>query len=276
MKQVTKWVWTATLVLLVGCATAPRVDPEASEKHYLLAADYYSKGSTRPALQELFQAVELNPGNSEAHNLLGIVFLRQAADAEELIERLNCLKSEESKLERQEIEAKFKKAEEQFQLAVNYHPDFSGAWNNLAVVHLHFQHWDLAVTAATQALSNMVYAEPWAAQGNLAWAFYQKGNYLRATKELREALHANPHFCVGRYRLAKVYYAQGNLQGAVEELQQLTGDRTCPIQEAYLLLGQIDLRKGTSEDRKQAAEALRHCVELAPQGCLAQQCRTAQ
>lgn len=270
-----KWVWTLPLALLVGCAAAPRVDPEASEKRYLLAADYYGKGALRPALEELLEAVRLNPHNPEAHNLLGILFLRQAADTEEMLERSACISGEQAKLEHQEIAGKFSSAEEHFRLAIRSRADFSEAWNNLAVVHLHFQRWDEAVTAASKALANMVYAEPWAAEGNLGWAYYQKRDFPRAIKELRMALHANPRFCVGRYRLARVYFDQGNLEGAEAELEQLTGDRACPIQEAYHLLGQIWLRKATKEDRARAAEAWRRCVELAPQGCLAKQCRTA-
>ena len=276
MRQVpkwTEWVATATVALMAGCASAPRGDPEASDKRYLLAADYYAKGAHRPAIAESLKAVELDPQNAEAHSLLGILFLRQAADVEEMIERSSCTSDEEARLARQEIESKFKAAEEQFRLAVNCRPTFSEAWNSLAVVSLHFQRWDDAVAAATKALGNIVYAEPWAAQANLAWAYFHKKDLMRAMQELRAALHANSRFCVGRYRLAKVFFEQGNLNGAETELEQLAADRACPIQEAFLLLGQINLGKETPEGRKRASEVFRRCVELAPQSCLARQCR---
>jgi type IV pilus assembly protein PilF len=276
--KVARWRIWATLLALVGCgcgATTVRSDPEASEKRYLLGADYFAKGAVRPALEELLKAVELNPQNAEAHNLLGIVFLRQAADAEEMTERANCVKGEEARLSLTEREGSWKKAEEQFRLATTLRPQFSEAWNNLAVVQIQFRSWDEAIASSSQALANIVYAEPWAAQGNLGWAYFHKKEFARATKELRTALYANPKFCVGRYRLAKVMAEQSDLEGALSELAVLTADRACPIQEAFHLLGMLSLRRGATEDRPRAAEAFRRCVELAPRSCLASQCRIA-
>jgi len=273
--KVARWRLTATLMALVGCGATVRIDPEASEKRYLLGADYFAKGAVRPALAELLKAVELNPQNAEAHQLLGIVFLRQAVDTEEMMERAGCMKGEEARLSRTERDSYFKRAEEQFRLATTFRPQFSEAWNNLAVVQIQFRRWDDAIASTNKALSNMVYGEPWAAQGNLGWAYFHKGEHTKAAKELRTALYGNPKFCVGRYRLAKVLADQQDLDGALTELNRLSNDKACPIQEAYHLFGILALKRGGAEDRAQAAEAFRRCVELAPQSCLARQCRIA-
>ena len=263
-------------MVLMGCGPALRaVDPEASEKRYLLGADYYAKGAVRPALEELLKAVELNPQNPEAHNLLGIVFLRQAADSEEMTDRTSCIQGEEGKLEHQEQENKLRAAEEQFRAATTSKPDYSEAWNNLAVVELRLGRWDEAIVSTEKALGNMIYSDPWAAQGNLGWAYFQKRDFARAAKELRTALTANPKFCVGRYRLARVFYEQSNLAAASTELEALSTEK-CPIQEAYQLLGLISLKRGEAEGKQRAADAFRRCVALAPQSCLARQCRTPE
>jgi Tfp pilus assembly protein PilF len=268
---------TVGVVVLAGalqCTPATtRIDPEASEKRYLLGADYFEKRMFRPALEELLKAIELNPQNQDAHYLLGLLSLEQASESESMIERLSCVSGDEARLERQEIDERFKKAEEEFRKAIAAKPDFSEAWNSLAVVALHFQRWDEAISSTEKALSNALYRQPWAAQGNLAWAYYQKKEYLRAAKELRTALFANPQFCVGRYRLARVYSDQGDLEQAWEHLEKVTSDRACPIQEAYLLAGMVALRRG---DRGRAEGIFRRCVELAPKSCLAKQCRIAE
>src|SRR5262245_42291610 len=94
-----------------GCGTASKaVDPDASDKRYLLGADYFQKGMVGPALEELLKAVELNPENPDAHNLLGLVHLRKAADSEEIAQRAQCLKGEELRLEREERDKHFSKA----------------------------------------------------------------------------------------------------------------------------------------------------------------------
>jgi len=258
-----------------GCAStaSQRVNPEASEKHYLLGASYFEQRMFRPALEELLRSVQLNPENPEAHYLMGLLALQQASEAESMIERQACLAGDDAKLERREVDDHFRKAEAEFKRTVEIHPDSPEAWNSLAVTALHFQRWEDAISAADKALANPIYRQPWAAQGNLGWAYFQKHEVLKAAKELRTALFANPQFCVGRYRLAKVYFEQQNLEAAWEELERVTSDPACPIQEAFLLAGMTALRRS---DRTRAGEIFRKCVALAPKSCVARQCRIAE
>ncbi len=265
--------WLLIGGIAVGCGPTQRIDPEASDKRYLLAADYFEKRMLRPALEELQKTLDLNPQNPDAHNLAGLIHLSQAAESEQMIERATCVAGDEAKLERHEIDEHFRQAEEAFRRALQFKPDFSDAWNNLAVVAIHFQRWDEAIAASEKALSNPLYRAPWAAQGNLGWAYLQKKEFARAAKELRTALFSNPQFCVGRYRLAKVYYDQQRWDQATEELDKVTSDKACPIQEAFLLDGLTSLRRN---DREHAQAMFRRCIELGPQSCLAKQCRIAE
>jgi type IV pilus assembly protein PilF len=259
---------------MAACAgPQTRVDPEASDKRFLLGADYFQKGLVGPALEELLKAVELNPQNPDAHNLLGLVFLRKGADSEELSVRAQCLKGEELRLEKQEMDGHFVKAEEQFKEAVRLKPNFSEALNNLAVVAIHFGRFDEAIEHEEKALSNIVYREPYAAEGNLGLAYLSKNDFARASKALRQALFDQPAFCVGRYRLAKVYYEEKEYERAAEELEKVTGDKACPIQEAYHLAGMVSLRR---EDRAHAQDLFARCVALAPKSCLARECTLAK
>jgi Tfp pilus assembly protein PilF len=264
----------AGFLLGVSCGAAQRqLDPEASDKRYLLGADYFAKGLVGPALEELLKAVELNPKNPDAHNLLGLVFLRKAAEAEELSSRAQCLRGEELRLEKEDMDAQFRRAEDQLREAVRLKGDFSDALNNLAVVAIHFGRYDEAIALAERALANIVYREPYAAEGNLGLAYMNKNDFARATKALRQALFEQPQFCVGRYRLAKVYYEQKEYDRAAEELEKVTADKACPIQEAYHLAGLVLLRQ---KERAQAAAMFERCVALAPRSCLAHECTLAQ
>jgi Tfp pilus assembly protein PilF len=252
---------------------ATRVDPEASQKRYLLGADYFNKGLVEPALEELLKSVDLDPNNPDAHSLLGLVWLRKGAEAEELSTRNQCLKGESLTLEKQEADTQFKKAEEQLRKAIALKPDFSEARNNLAVVMIHFGRYDEAVQLEEKALANIVYREPYAAQGNLGQAYLEKHDLVRAAKALRQSLFEQPKFCVGRYRLAKVYYEQQEWDHAAEEIEQVTSDKACPIQEAYHLAGMVALRR---QDRDKAQQMFSRCVDLAPRSCLASECKLAQ
>lgn len=259
---------------LSGCGpAATRVDPDASQKEFLLGADYFNKGLVEPAVEELLKAVKLDPNNPDAHNLLGLVWLRKGAEAEELSTRNQCLKGESLALEKQEADTQFKKAETELRKAIALKQDFSDARNNLAVVMLHFGRYDEAVQLEEKALANIVYREPFAAQGNLGQAYLEKGDYVRAAKALRQALFEQPKFCVGRYRLAKVYYEQQDWDHAAEEIEQVTSDKACPIQEAFQLAGLVALRR---QQRDKAQAMFARCVDLAPRSCLASECKLAQ
>jgi type IV pilus assembly protein PilF len=252
--------------------TARVIDPAASEKQYLLGADYFQKNMVGPATEELLKAVELNPENPDAHNLLGLVSLRKASETEELATRVQCLKGQELQLEKQEMDGHFKKAEEEFKKAVSFKPNFSEALNNLAVVAMHFGRYDEAIQLEEKALSNIVYREPFAAEGNLGMAYLSKNDLARAAKTLRQAVFDQPAFCVGRFRLAKVYYEQKEYEHAAEELEKVTSDKACPIQEAFHLAGIVSLRR---QDRQHAAEMFQRCTQLAPKSCLARECTLA-
>jgi type IV pilus assembly protein PilF len=259
---------------LVGCGPAQtRVDPDASYKRYLLGADYFNKGMVQPALEELLKAVELNPENPDAHNLVGLVFLRKAAESEELATRNQCLRGDDLRLEKQETEAHYKKAQQHLEKAVALKGDFSEARNNLAVVMIHLGRFDDAVQLEEKALANAVYREPFAANGNLGQAYLEKHDFARAAKALRQAVFEQPKFCVGRYRLAKVYYETKEWDRAAEEIGQVVSDPACPIQEAYHLAGMVALRR---DDRDKAKQMFGRCVALAPKSCLANQCKLAQ
>ena len=90
---------------------------------------------------------------------------------------------------------------------------------------------------------------------------------------LRQALFEQPKFCVGRYRLAKVYYEQQDWDHAAQEIEQVTSDKSCPIQEAFQLAGMVALRR---QQRDKAEAMFARCVELAPQSCIASECKLAQ
>jgi Tfp pilus assembly protein PilF len=201
-----------------------------------------------------------------------LVWLRKASDIEELASRSQCLKGEDLKLEKQEMDTQFKKAEVSFKKALEARDSFSEALNSIAVVDIHFGRYDDAIAHTEKALTNIMYRDPFYAKGNLGWAWLQKHDFARASKALREALFDQPSFCVGRYRLAKVYYEQKDYDHAAEELDKVTGDKACPLQEAFHLGGMVALRK---QDREKAGQLFQKCVSLAPKACVARECTLA-
>jgi Flp pilus assembly protein TadD len=60
-----------------GCATRAKRDPDQSQMHYQLAVDSFKNRRVEAAIEELQKAIEVDPQNPEAYNMLGLVALKQ-------------------------------------------------------------------------------------------------------------------------------------------------------------------------------------------------------
>ncbi len=252
-----------------GCATKPKRDPDQSYARYQLGVEYFQGRRIEAAIEELEKALVADPENADAHNMLGIIALRQGHDHIEQAEVSSCLAGRDAEQVRQDAATRFREARARFDKAVALRAEFPAAWNNLAVALLALEDWPGAIIAARQALKDSTYSEPEIARANLGWAHLQNKDLQNAWKELHEAVARAPRFCVGRYRLAKVFFERGDMEQAAETLTVLLDDARCPIQDAYLLGGLVSQKRG---QRVQARELLGKCSAMAPRSCTAGQC----
>jgi Tfp pilus assembly protein PilF len=259
------------LMLDSGCATRPKRDSEQSQIRYQLAAGYFRDQRVEAAVEELEKALQADSENADAHNMLGLIALKQGHDYIGQLEISSCLKGRDAELVRADAQAKFRLAATSLRKALELRQDFPEAWNNLSVAELQQQNWDAAIEAARNALKYAAYATPEMARANLGWAYYQKREIQNAWKALHEAVSRVPGFCVGRYRLAKVYVDRGDIDQANDALAPVLADvNRCPIQEAQLLGGLLSERK---RDTAAARERFQRCVDMAPRSCAADECR---
>jgi len=259
------------LALVAGCGPSrARRDPEQSQVLYELGAKYYANRRVEAAIEELQKSLKADPENADAYNMLGIIALKQGHDYLQQLESAACLKGRDAQVVREDALFKFREAEGHFRKAVELRPEFSNAWNNLSVATFHLEDWDSAIAAARNALKDPTYGEPQTARANLGWAYFYKKDLLNAWKELHEAVSQSPGFCVGRYRLAKVYVERGEIDSAADEVDAVIANDKCPIQEAYLLAGLVHQRR---KERDQAKALFERCASLAPRGCMAGECR---
>jgi Tfp pilus assembly protein PilF len=253
-----------------ACASRPKRDPDQSLALYQLGVDNYRNRRVEAAIEELGKALKADPENAEAHNLLGIITLNQGHDYVMQVEGAGCLKGRDAEMVREDAVRKFREAETHFRRALALRPSFSEASNNLAATLLQLQDWDGAIGAASEALKDATYTQPEFARANLGWAYFHKKDLQRAWKELHEAASRAPGFCVGRYRLAKVYVERGDMDEAAQEADAVVADPRCPIQEAFLLAGLVHQRRKNPERAKALFD---RCSTMAPKSCVADECR---
>jgi type IV pilus assembly protein PilF len=254
-----------------ACATRTKRDPDQSQVRYQLAVGYFQNHREEAAVEELQKSVEADPQNAEAYNMLGLIALKQAYEYEAQAETSSCLKGSDEQLVRADENRKLREAQEHFRKAVELRPSFPEAWNSLSAVALRLQAWDEAIVDAGNALKDATYSQPVFARANLGWAYFHKKDLQNAWKELHEAVSRSPSFCVGRYRLAKVYLERGEIDAAADAIDPVIADgKRCPVQEAFMLAG---LLHGRRKDSQKARDLFRTCSDMSPRSCVAEECR---
>jgi type IV pilus assembly protein PilF len=269
------------MLLTVGACGPTTVTTEQNRelalKKYELGNDYFYKRMYEPAMAEALKAIELDPQNADAHNLVGALMLQKGVGQIQFIEIEQCIKGQASAMLRGEANTKLKEAQTQFEAALAARPGDPRALHNLAVVKMHFKDYEAVLQLEQKALESPLFTDKHLARGEMGWAHYQKKDYVKALKDLLEAVRLQPRYCVGHYRLAQVYYSMAeksdkpeeeysNVLGELEKLDP----KECRIQEAEYLKGLAYIKKRESTKADQPFD---ECIKMAPRSCLAAECQ---
>jgi type IV pilus assembly protein PilF len=234
-------------ILITACATTG-VSPEKkrqAEAARNLGEAHLREGNPTMALRELLKAQELNPEDPVLYNDMGLVYMAKE---------------------------KYDIAIQQFEKALQLNPNYSPAKNNLGSAYLAKKEWDKAIRMLENVTGDMLYATPHFPLANLGWAYYNKGDYAKAEKYLKEALDLNPDFFIARLNLGRTYLATGRLHAArsiFEDLAKETPKNPVLLLEmgrTYRLLGNYNnatlALKGAIEYSEDSDLALEAASEL--------------
>jgi tetratricopeptide (TPR) repeat protein len=259
---------------VVACAGATR-DTVRSQNRLDIARDLLAKGEGVGAEAEAKKALALDARNEEAENVLGLVFVLRAQQSTSLMEKADCLSADDAAALRAASDEHMREAGKHFERATAIAPEFGEAWANRAVVAMYFHDWDRAIEHGKRALGNLERLESAAlTHANLGWAYHQKQDYVLAMTELLLANQGAQYFCLGKYRLASVYFARKEFDKTADALAPIFSDATLcpPLQEAQYLGGQAFLRLRNHDAAQKAFSA---CVAIAPKSCQALECKKA-
>jgi len=177
----------ATLVLLpfiFSCATAETEhNVQNAIAHYKIGVGYLNENKVQQAFLEFQKAYELNPGDKEVLNAIGIIYLLYFDEVQ--------------------------KAVDFFQRAIKIDPDYADAYNNLGAAQEKMGKFDAAIPFYRKAVSNLLYATPENAFINMGRAYYRLGNYDAAVTAYKEAIKRAPNLDLAYLGLALCYNATG-------------------------------------------------------------------
>lgn len=221
----------ALSVLTSGCDNSVALrNAKLSKNRYLLGKDYLEKKQAGAARRELLMAIRLDPKNADAYGLLGKLLFIEGVHADSYLERYQCLEGEAARQQLDVANQSFHDSEKHLLRSVELLKENNRSdpesLNYLSNISLHFKRYDAAVKFATEALNSFSYGRRHLALATRGWAYHLAGDRKKASADLREALFHQPNFCIGRYRLAKVFYDTGSYEQSVAELLKVTAEPT--------------------------------------------------
>lgn len=187
------------VLALSGCVTAKRA--ERAESRVVLGAAYYREGQQELALDAFRQAVELDPRNWRAHNLLALAYVSKGQP--EL-------------------------AEQSFKAALRLAPEEAEVLNNYGTFLLAVGRTDEALARFEAALADIDYRNPGLIYSNLSGALLAAGRPEEALRAAQEAVRRAPNMCAGWHQVGKMEEALKDTQGALDAYEALA--RQCPAE----------------------------------------------
>ena len=237
----------ALLLALIASACAPAItakDRAAAQVHYDIAVASMNNNDMRGALRDLLTSVERDPELPQTHNALGMVYHSLGHLDDSLLH---------------------------YERAVELKPDFSEAQNNLGTLYITLGRYSDAIAAFKKALSDILYATPALAEGNLGWAYYKSGDTQKGVQHLRNAVAGSPKFCRGYEWLARIFLADEKPADVITQIKRfekyciddVTIAETIPAtyrNELFYYLAVAYLKRG---DRQAANETFTRCSKEA-------------
>lgn len=167
---------SALLGTVAACATQdqrPRAanDPfgelSAADVYVQKGVRYMEQGALKVALEDLRHAVALEPGNSDAHDALAILYERLGRPEE---------------------------ADRHFREALSLNPDNYSAFNNYGRFLCNTGRTQEAMAKLEVAYSTPLYPQPWIPLANAGACLRRAGRPLEAEPYLRRALEKHPNY----------------------------------------------------------------------------------
>jgi type IV pilus assembly protein PilF len=195
------WFRVSALVAslgLAGCVGDGGVKTDSAqgnpgELYVQIAAEYYRMGEIEPALKNAQKALEEDPNNAQAHNVIATIYqqLRQPD-----------------------------MAEQHFRTALGLAPNdpyLLMAWGNFLC-----DRGDVAGAAVQyqQALANPLFNAPWVAETRAGICARRAGQVGVAEQALRRALSANPGYTPALIEMAELEQSQGRNASAKSYLER--------------------------------------------------------
>jgi len=219
----------ASLTFFMGCST----DEQAQQKakiHLRMGYQNLQQGDPTSALKELLQAENLSPKDPEIQFALGWAY---------------------------SAKGRFLEALEHFRKTLILDPKLTDAHNAMGATYLEMGKWDEAIQEFEIVLKDMLYMTPYYVQNNIGWAYYKKGDRLKALEYYQKAVALKPDFGLALFNMGLVYRDNQQAAEAIAAMRSALAHAPNFL-EAHFQLGLLYFNSGKlAEAKKSFGDVLR-------------------
>jgi type IV pilus assembly protein PilF len=250
-----KWLRLVGLLLpllMAGCAqkavAPPPAAPDGSnaqfraKTHTELGSGYFARAQYGVALEELNEALRVDPGYAPAYNMIGLVYMELREDQQ---------------------------AEQSFTRALQLDPGDSDAHNNFGWFLCSRNRFDESIKQFLAAVKDPLYATPEKALLNAGICSAKKGDAAAAEDFLLKALKVQPQQPQALYNLAQLYFKQGRYaeaRGPLSKYLQAAG----PTPESLWLAIRLERKLGDRDAEAGHGRQMRKLFPDTPEALLLQ------
>ena len=187
-------------IFITACQTQTTMvkkDPEKAVKvRTQLAAEYIKSGDLDSAKRTLDQALEMNPRDSAANMMMGIL-----------------LQQEGSKVSMDKAEAYFKRA-------ISADPKNAQARNNYGTYLYQIERYNDAIEQLNVAATTLGYDQRYKAFENVGRIYLKLGDMANAEKSFKQALQVNRDSYISMLELSEIFYLKQQTAAATQLYEQ--------------------------------------------------------
>ena len=182
--------------ILPGCASSGKKSShkEDADRYLRLAYVQFEHEETQQAIETTKQAIKLDPGNADAHNFLGLIYLSLS---------------------------KTKEASDELREAVKLNPYFTDAHNNLGLAYRELKQYDKARKEFLTALEDRNYKTPEKVHLNLGNLYMDQGVMTEAIRCFERSVELNPKYSLGYLSLGTAYQKTGKTEQAAQQFHKV-------------------------------------------------------
>ncbi|MBV8274251.1 MAG: tetratricopeptide repeat protein [Verrucomicrobia bacterium] len=205
-------------------------NPKSPVADFLEAKIYFAQGQWDRAESVLLTALQLDPNDSKAEDLLIYTYIA-ANKLPDALSRVNSTLSRQPNDERMlmlcgliyEKMNQFTNARDAYEKLLSLEPRFEAALNNLAWLYAEkFGQLDKAYDLARKARA--LEPDAGAIADTLGWILYKRGDYAQALSQLKDAAAKLPNNSQVQFHLGMAYYMMGQIDLARAALSRVMSD----------------------------------------------------